>query len=166
MTNKKLNGQSDDRNQNIANAPVFTIQNIYIKDASYEAPNVPEVFLLEWQPKVDFDLEMSSVGLENNLYEVTLHVTVSTKTQEDKAAFIIDVKQAGIFLIQDFDLSQIQPILSITAPNIIFPYLRETVSNFVARGGFPHFALPPVNFEALYLQHLEEKAKNTKSEMV
>jgi len=154
-TNPTLNGHASNKTPE----PNFVIHNIYVKDISFEAPNVPHIFSVEWQPKIDFDLQMNSSDVEENLYEVSLHITVTVKLAEEKTAFIIDVKQAGIFFASGFTAEQLQQVLAITAPNILFPYARETISSLVMRGGFPQFILPPVNFDALYMRHVEEQAK-------
>ena len=152
---------SEDTNVN------FTVHNIYVKDVSFEAPNSPHIFTLDWNPKLEFDLEMGRVALENDLYEVTMAITVtvnvsSSKDTEQKSepqtAFIVEIKQAGIFLLQGIDdAKQLDYILSTTAPTILFPYAREAVSNLVTKGGFPQLIIPPMNFEAMYQQHLTQQ---------
>ncbi len=143
----------------------FAVHNIYIKDISFEAPNTPQVFNLDWKPKLDFDIEMNRNLLEATLYEVAMKITVTvvieTEAQAAKeTAFIVEVKQAGVFMLQGVtDEAQIDYILSTAAPTILFPYARQAISNIVTQGGFPQLIIPPMNFETMYQQHLAEKAK-------
>lgn len=143
----------------------FAVHNIYIKDLSFEAPNTPQVFTLDWKPKLDFDIEMNRSLLEDTLYEVIMKITVTVSIdQENQAqqqtAFIAEVKQAGIFMLQGItDSAQIDYILSTAAPTILFPYARQVVSGMVTQGGFPQLIIPPMNFESMYQQHLAEKEK-------
>lgn len=138
----------------------FTVHNIYVKDISFEAPNSPEVFTQEWSPKLDFDVEMGRAALGEDLYEVTMSITVTVTMAkaENKTAFLVEIKQAGIFLLQGIDdQKQLDYILSTTAPTILFPYAREAVSSLVTKGGFPQLIIPPMNFEAMYQQHLTQQ---------
>jgi preprotein translocase subunit SecB len=139
---------------------VFSIHNIYIKDVSFESPNAPTIFRTQWQPKVDLDLQMSSQDLGEHLYEVVIHLTLGIKlAPEDQTAFLIELKQAGIFALQGLSAEQLERALSTTCPEILFPYAREAISNLAMRGGFPQLALPPINFEAMYLQHVSQKGE-------
>ncbi len=144
----------------------FAVHNIYVKDISFEAPNTPHVFTLDWQPKLDFDIEMNRTKLEDDLHEVVMKITVTVaieageenKTKE--TAFIVEVKQAGVFMLQGVDdAEQVDYILSTAAPTILFPYARQAISGLVTQGGFPQLIIPPMNFEAMYQQHLSEKNK-------
>lgn len=142
----------------------FTVHNIYLKDVSFEAPNSPQIFTLEWSPKLEFDIQMGKKPLENDLYEVVMAITVTVSiaaqenSEELKTAFLVEVKQAGIFLLQGInDQTQVDYVLSTTAPTILFPYAREAVSNLVTKGGFPQLIIPPMNFEAMYQQHLTQQ---------
>jgi preprotein translocase subunit SecB len=141
---------------NATNAPNFEIQRIYIKDISYEAPNTPHTFSEEWKPEVQLNLETKSHRIQDNLHEVTLSVT-ATVTSSKKSAFLVEVHQAGIFSISGFPNDQLQQMLGSFCPNILFPYAREVISDVVVRGGFPQLILAPVNFDALYAQHLEQQ---------
>jgi preprotein translocase subunit SecB len=142
--------------------PKFEIQRIYVKDLSYEAPNTPQIFSEEWKPEVSLDLQAKHSNVEGNIYEVVLGVTVSAK-MEDKTTFLIEVQQAGVFELTGFDDEQMPHMLSSFCPNILFPYVREIVSDVVMRGGFPQLLLAPVNFDALYAQHVEEQKKKAAS---
>lgn len=133
----------------------FTIQRIYVKDMSFEAPNAPEIFRMEWKPEVKVDLQTHTAPLETNVFEVVLKITV-TVTVAEKVAFLIEVQEAGIFTIQGFPEDQRNHALGAMCPGILFPYAREAISDVATRGGFPQLLLAPVNFDGIYLQHLEQ----------
>ncbi len=133
----------------------FSIQKIYTKDISFETPNAPQVFTSKWEPAVDFNLGTNVEPLEDSMYEVTLTVTVTVKT-EDKTAYLVEVVQAGIFSLAGFSEEEMGPMVGSFCPNILFPYAREVVSDLVTKGGFPQLLLAPVNFDALYQQHLQQ----------
>jgi preprotein translocase subunit SecB len=133
----------------------FLIQKIYIKDISYEAPHTPETFRVEWRPNIDVQLNSDAKGIAENLYEVVLRITVTAKVGEN-TAFLVEVHQAGIFGVAGFPPDNLKAILGSYCPNVLFPYAREAISDFVSRGGFPQLLLAPVNFDALYLKHLQE----------
>jgi preprotein translocase subunit SecB len=139
-------------------APHFEIQRIYTKDLSYEAPNTPHTFVDEWKPEVQLNLETKSNRIQENMHEVVLSVT-ATVTSSGKSAFLIEVHQAGIFMISGVPSEQLRQMLGSFCPNILFPYAREVISDTVVRGGFPQLLLAPVNFDALYAQHLDEQNK-------
>jgi len=132
----------------------FSIQKIYTKDMSFETPNTPKIFTEKWEPSVDFNLASNVQTLENSLYEVSLTVTITVKS-EDKTAYLVEVNQAGIFTLSGFNEEEMGPMLGSFCPNILFPYAREAVSDLVAKGGFPQLLLAPVNFDALYAQQLQ-----------
>lgn len=138
--------------------PEFGIQRIYIKDLSYESPGTPEIFQIEWAPQVDFNLHTDSKKIAENIYEVVLEVTVTVKLK-DRTAFLIEVKQAGIFTIKGFTKEQLDPMLGSFCPNILFPYARELVSTTITRGSFPPLYLAPVNFDVLYQEQLKHDKK-------
>jgi len=133
------------------NQPQFLLQRIYLKDVSFEAPHTPEIFLVNWQPKVDIELQTSSQSLNPETYEVVVFVTVTAKVEE-KVAFIVEIKQAGIFSITGIPEEQTKQVLGSTCPNILFPYIREAISDLVTKGSFPQLLIEPINFEALYQQ--------------
>jgi preprotein translocase subunit SecB len=147
----------------------FTVHNIFIQDTSYEAPNTPRIFTKRWLPKMDFDIEMGRALLEGDIYEVFLKVlvkvTVLDSEEEAKkaqpagqVAFVVEVKQVGIFELSNVANQQdLDYILATNAPNILFPYVREAVANLVTKGGFPQLVLPPMNFDAMYQQHLAQQ---------
>ncbi|QEP43306.1 protein-export chaperone SecB [Ectothiorhodospiraceae bacterium BW-2] len=134
----------------------FAIQRIYVKDVSFETPNTPTVFTEKWQPEVNVDLGSQSHPLGEAIFEVVLHVTVTAKLGE-KTAYLAEVQQGGIFTISGFNESEMAHMLHSFCPNILFPYVRETVSDLVNRGSFPQLLLAPVNFDALYAQHLQRQ---------
>ena len=138
--------------------PVFTIQRIYVKDSSFEAPNSPNVFKEEWKPEVNVDLQTKTDKLDDDVFDVVLHLTVTVK-RENTTSFLCEVKQAGIFTVKGFPEDQLNHALGSMCPNILYPYAREAISDMVTRGGFPQLLLAPVNFDALYLQHLEKQKK-------
>ena len=135
--------------------PLFTIEKIYLKDLSLEVPNSPQVFLERDTPKVDIQLSTRASTLDEGHYEVVLSVT-STATLGDKTVFLVEAHQAAIFQIRNLPQDSIDPVLGVTCPNILFPYVRETVSDAIVRAGFPPFLLAPVNFEALYQQRMQQ----------
>lgn len=136
--------------------PQFEIQRIFVKDLSYEAPNTPHTFVEDWKPEVSLNLETKSNQVQENLHEVVLSITATVSTGK-KTAFLIEVQQAGVFMMSGFPKEQLHHMLGSFCPNILFPYAREVVSDLVVRGGFPQLILAPVNFDALYAQHMEEQ---------
>ena len=141
----------------------FAIQKIYIKDVSFESPNAPAVFTEEWKPDSNLELNTNGKKLEDNVYEVVLSLTVTVKNN-DKVAHLVEIQQAGIFSIAGFNDSDLSHMLGSFCPNILFPYAREAVSDIVTRGGFPQLLLSPVNFDALYAQHLKQMQNDAEQE--
>ena len=134
------------------NQPEFAIQRLYVKDLSLETPNSPKIFLDAWEPQLHMDLATdASLVLDEGVREVVLTVTVTVKLK-DKVAFLVEVKQAGIFALKGFTDEQHGHMLGSYCPNILYPYAREVVSDAVMRAGFPQLYLAPVNFDALYEQ--------------
>ncbi|MFA5631620.1 MAG: protein-export chaperone SecB [Porticoccaceae bacterium] len=139
-----------------ANAkPEFALQRIYLKDLSFEAPQGPEAFKRQWKPQVNQDLRTQIKRLEDDHYDVVLHITVTVK-EGDEVMYLVEVQQAGIFLLRGFEGQQLTSVLNTHCPQIIFPYLRETVDSVVNKGTFPALMLPPINFEALFQQALAQ----------
>ncbi|MDP3540651.1 MAG: protein-export chaperone SecB [Azonexus sp.] len=136
--------------------PVFGIEKLYIKDLSVEVPNAPEIFLEREAPQVEIHLASNGRPVGEGVFEVVLTVTVTAKLG-DKSVFLVEVGQAGIFRIQNVPQEQIEPLIAVACPNILFPYARETVSDAVTRAGFQPIVLQPVNFEAMYMQRLQEQ---------
>jgi preprotein translocase subunit SecB len=138
--------------------PIFTIEKIYVKDLSVEVPNAPQVFLERDTPRVDIQLSTEAKPIDDGHYNVVVSVT-TTATLNDKTVFLVEAHQAGIFQVRNIPADSIEPVLSVTCPNILFPYVRETVSEAISRAGFPPFLLAPVNFEALYQQRLQQQGQ-------
>ncbi|MGA9393919.1 MAG: protein-export chaperone SecB [Azonexus sp.] len=137
--------------------PVFGIEKLYVKDLSVEVPNAPEIYLEREAPQVEIQLSSTGRGLGDGAYEVLLTATVTAKLAE-KTVFLVEVGQAGIFRIMNVPNEQIEPLIAVACPNILFPYAREAVSDAVTRAGFAPVVLQPVNFEAMYMQRLQEQA--------
>ncbi len=133
----------------------FSIQKVFTKDISFESPGSPAIFTAKWEPSVDFNLGTNVETLEDNIYEITLTVTVTVKCA-DTTAYLVEVSQAGIFSLTGFSDQEMGPMLGSFCPNILFPYAREVVSDLVTKGGFPQLLLAPVNFDALYAQHIQQ----------
>lgn len=132
----------------------FAIQRIYVKDLSFESPRAPQVFSEDWRPDVDVNLNSQARFVAREVFEVELAVTVTVKVGED-AAFLVEVHQAGVFQLSGFAEPELNHVLGSYCPNILFPYAREVISDLVTKGGFPQFLLAPVNFDALYAQHVQ-----------
>jgi len=143
-------------------APAFSIEKIYVKDASLEIPNAPQIFTERVQPQIGVELGNVAQLLEPGVFEVALKVTVTSKI-EDKVAFLVEVTQAGIFQIRNVPEENIEMIVGITCPNILFPYAREAVSDLVVRAGFPSVLLNPINFEALFAQQKMQQAEQAQA---
>ena len=138
--------------------PVFGIEKLYVKDLSLEVPNAPQIYLEREAPQVEIQLGTSGSGVGDDAYEVVLTVTVTAKL-EDKTVFLVEVGQAGIFRIVNVPNEQIEPLIAVACPNILFPYAREAVSDAVTRAGFQPIVLQPVNFESMYMQRLQQQAQ-------
>ncbi len=136
----------------------FAIQKIYTKDISFESPNTPKVFTEKWEPKVDFNLSTNVQTLEQNVYEVSLTVTVTVKCNET-TAYLVEATQAGIFVMEGFTDQEMGQMVGSFCPNILYPYAREVISDLVTKGGFPQLLLAPINFDALYAQHLQQQTQ-------
>lgn len=139
------------------NQPVFSIEKLYVKDISLEIPNAPQVFLEREAPQVDIQLHHESKPVEDGVYQTLLTVTVTAKAGE-KVLFLAEVGQAGIFVIRNLPEGDLEPVLGIACPNILYPYAREVISDVVMRAGFPPVVLTPVNFEALYQAQKQAQA--------
>ena len=133
----------------------FTLQKIYVKDISFETPNSPEIFTLQWEPKIELNLASNAKQLQDGLFDVVLTVTLTVKVG-DKTAYLVEIAQAGIFSALGFSEAEMGQLLGSYCPTVLFPYAREAVSDLVGKGGFPPMLLAPVNFDALYVQHLQQ----------
>ncbi len=135
----------------------FMIQKIFTSDMSWESPNTPDVFKKEWKPDANVELNTNSEALsDEGVYLVSLVVTVTVKN-DNKTAFLVEVKQSGIFTIKGMAAEQLGHVVGAYCPTILFPYAREVIGSLVARGGFPELLLAPVNFDALYLHSQQQK---------
>ncbi|NOX43862.1 MAG: protein-export chaperone SecB [Gammaproteobacteria bacterium] len=141
----------------------FMIQKVYVKDMSFETPNSPDVFSEKWEPSVNLEINTAGKNLNPDVHEVVLTVTVSAKIGE-KTAYLIEVQQAGIFSIKGLSDQELSHALGSYCPNILFPYAREVVSDLVVKGGFPQLLLSPINFDALYSQHMQRVQEANKNE--
>jgi preprotein translocase subunit SecB len=136
--------------------PSFAIERIYLRDLSLEIPNAPQVFSDREPPQIDVNIHNTAKALDAGSYEVVLTATVTARSKE-KTAFLVEVAQAGVFQIRNVSQQDLDPVLAIACPNILFPYVRETVSSVISRAGFPAFLLNHISFEALYQQHLQRR---------
>ncbi len=143
---------------------VFQLQRVYLKDASIELPNAPEIFLNRNQPKIEIQVDVGGSRINETIFESAVTVTVTAKI-EDKVTFLVECKQAGIFEISGMPEDQIPPILGVICPNMVYPYLRANLADLITRTGYPPVHLSDVNFELFYQKRLEaEKQKNNSSE--
>ncbi|HCB13342.1 MAG TPA: protein-export chaperone SecB [Gammaproteobacteria bacterium] len=134
----------------------FEIQKVYLKDVSLETPNSPAIFTEQWQPQTEVRLETSATPLTEDLFESVLTLTVTAK-MGDRTAYLAEVKQAGLFTLRGFDEQQKGHMLHAFCPNILFPFSREELASLIGKGGFPALLLNPINFDALYLQRLQQQ---------
>ncbi len=142
-----------------AKQPIFNIEKLYVKDLSLEIPHAPKIFLQHENPQIDIQLHTQAESLEEGVYEVTAMATVTAKLA-DKVMFLHEAKQAGIFQVRNLPEGELEPVLGIMCPNILFPYLREVVSDVAVRGGFAPVLLNPINFEALYHQQKQQQVQS------
>ena len=149
-----------EQDQNAGGAQL-ALQAVYLKDCSFEAPQGPRNNG-EWNPQIGLDLNTSINHIEGDVREVLLTVTVSAK-HADRTAFLVEVKQAGAFLMQNLSDEDLRRAAGIICPGVLFPYARAVVSQLVSQGGFPQLLLPPVNFEALFTASNAEAASSTKN---
>lgn len=129
----------------------FAVQRVYVKDLSFETPLGAKAFTKQWQPQVQVDLNTKADRLDGDVFESVLTITITAKLGED-TAFLVEVQQAGAFLVKGLEDEQLRRVLMIACPTILFPYAREAIDSLALRGSFPPLMLQPVNFEALYLQ--------------
>ena len=140
-----------------AAGPAFTVEKIYVKDVSFEVPGAPAIFTENVQPELQLNLNQRVQRLNENAFEVVLGVTLTCKAGE-KTAYVAEVQQAGIFGLMGLEAQAVDVLLGTQCPNILFPYVRQLVSDLVQAGGFPPFFLQPINFEALYAESLRQRA--------
>jgi len=141
------------------------LNQIYLKDCSYEAPNGPRIATQEWNPQINVNMNTASSEIGNGMREVILTVTVEAKIGE-ATAFLVEVKQAGIFTIRNLALEDLRRTVSSLCPEVLFPYVRAEVGNLIQKGGFPPFLLPPVSFDSLYTQSMKAQQEQQASPAV
>ena len=139
----------------------FSIQKIYVKDISFETPNTPDAFKMEWKPVVDMNITNEATPLGDDLFDVVLSVTLTVKI-DNKVIYLVEINQAGIFLIKNFPKDLLSRMLATSCANILFPFAREAISDTVVRGGFPQLLLSPVDFYALYEKQREQASEQAK----
>lgn len=144
--------------------PVFGIEKLYVKDLSVEVPHAPEVFLEQESPEVEIQLNTSGRTVGEGVFDVVLTVTVTAKLAE-KTMFLVEAGQAGVFRILNVPDEQIEPLIAVACPNVLFPYAREVISDAIVRAGFQPIVLQPVNFEGMYLQRLQEQQQSAPTEV-
>ena len=140
------------------NAQELVLQNIYVKDASFEAPSGPNLQVAEWNPQFNLNMNTTASPLADTMHEVVLTITLEAKVA-DKVAYLVEVKQGGLFLIRGYTEDDTRRVVGAFCPGVLFPYARQAVSDLILRGGFPPFLLPPVNFDGLFQQSLEQAAR-------
>jgi preprotein translocase subunit SecB len=145
---------------------MFQIEKIYVKDVSLEIPNAPQIFTQQAQPQLEVRIDTGAAPFADNYFEAFVSATVTAKVG-DKTLFLAEAVQAGIFQLRNVSNDDLRPLLGIACPTILFPYLRETISDLVIRGGFPPVLLAPVSFEALYMQRVQqEQAANPSAQKI
>lgn len=154
---------SDHALANGAEAPAdaglqFSVEKIYVKDASFEAPNAPQIFNEQTQPQLQMNLSQRVQRLNDNAYEVVLGVTL-TCTVAEKTAYLAEVQQAGVFGLVGFEEATLDAMLGTHCPSVLYPYVRQTIGDLIQAGGFPPFLLQPINFEGLYAESLRQRAE-------
>ena len=145
--------------------PVFSIEKLYVKNLSVEVPGAPQIFLERETPQVNVQLRTEGQVVEEGVYEVTLTVTVNARIGEERNLFLVEVAQAGIFQIRNLPEGELEPVMMIGCPNILFPYAREAVSDAVTRAGFQPVLLSPVNFESLYQAQRQQAIEQANGEV-
>ena len=143
--------------------PQFALQRIYVKDVSFEAPNSPAAFTKAWKPEIKLDLNSGGRKVDEQHYEVSVKVTI-TATNDGETAFLVELVQCGLFAMVNIPEQQLGQMLGAMCPNILFPYLRESVDNLVVKGGFPPISLPPINFDAVYAKAVAEAQARAEAE--
>jgi len=150
-----VTGTADDGDQ------VLRVQRIYLKDVSFESPQTPELFVSNtaWKPEVSLHLQTDKQKINEDVYEIVLTLTVTVKSDQ-QVAYLVELKQAGLFLLRGFDANSLGGLIYSYCPNLLFPFAREAVSSLVMKGGFPQLVLEPINFDALYAQRLQASRQN------
>ena len=145
--------------------PAFAIQRVYIKDLSFESPHAPGIFLQEWDPETNVEMDNSVNQIEEGVFDVQLKITVTVKNS-DKVAYIAEVVQGGIFTIMGFSEKEQKQITGAACPGTLYPYAREALSDVITKGSYPPFMLAPVNFDFIYGQHRQQRQQQQEQETV
>lgn len=156
MTDETANGAAQPAAA--AAQPQLNLQQMYVKDASFEAPGAPQIFQEQGQPQLQLNLGQKVATLAEGVYEVVLSATV-TCTINEKTAYLAEAHQAAVFSLNGFDQQNLEGVLATYCPNVLFPYLRLTISNMIQAGGFPPFLLQPINFEQVYMETLRRRSE-------
>ena len=166
------NNQQDAGQAAAANAPIFAIQRVYLKDISFETPMGPEAFTKAYKPAIQQDLNIQANQIEEGLFEIVLLLTVTARIEE-RAVFLVEVKQAGLFAIANLEGPAVTQLINTACPQILFPYAREAIDSILNRGSFPPLMLAPINFDAVFVQAIaaaqqqaQEQAQTEKPEVV
>ncbi len=148
-------------------APLFNIEKLYVKDMSLEVPGAPAIFLQRENPHIDLQLQTRATAVEEGVFEVEVTVTVTAKLPEkDQVMFLIEAKQAGIFQVRNLPPQEMETVLAVVCPNLLYPYLREVVSDMAVRGGFAPVLLNPINFDAIYQQQKQQAQAQAEAAVV
>ena len=157
MSDETTNGAAAPASQQDAAAgPAFTVEKVYVKDVSFEAPGAPAIFNEQGQPDLQLNLNQRVQRLNETVFEVVLGVTLTCKVG-DKTAYVAEVQQAGVFALIGLEPQAIDVLLGTQCPNILFPYVRQVVGDLIQAGGFPPFLLQPINFDSLYAETLRQR---------
>jgi preprotein translocase subunit SecB len=151
MSDETLNGADQ------AAGPAFTVEKVYVKDVSFEAPGAPQVFNEAGQPQLQMNLNQRVQRLNETAFEVVLGVTLTCTVGDNKTAYLAEVQQAGVFGLAGFDDQTLDAMLGTHCPNVLYPYARQVISELISAGGFPPFLLQPINFDALYAEGLRQR---------
>jgi preprotein translocase subunit SecB len=163
--NNEAGAQPAEDSQSAEKSQQFVLQKIYLKDISFETPNSPGIFTEKWEPAVNVEIQTSGKTLADDVQEVVLTVTVTAKLG-DKTAYLAEVSQAGVFTLAGFSDEERAHMQGSYCPNLLFPYVREAVSDLIGKGGFPQLLLAPVNFDALLAQHRQQQQQQAGGEEV
>ena len=145
-------------------APLFQIEKLYVKDLSLEVPNAPEVFMQADGPQLEVQVRNEGTQFREGLYDVVVTVTVTARAGE-RTVFLVEVAQAGIFTVRGIPQADLEPLLAVACPTILYPYAREAISDLVTRAGFPTVVLQPVSFEQMYLERRQQAADGPRIEL-
>lgn len=163
MSDETTNGATEATNQ--ATGPNFTVEKIYVKDVSFEVPGAPAIYSENITPELNLNLNQRVQRLAENAFEVVLGVTLTCKAG-DKTAYVAEVQQAGVFGLAGFDPQTIDALLGTQCPSILFPYVRQLLSELIQAGGFPPFFLQPINFDGLYAETLRQRSQQGQQSII